>query len=133
MKIRIKLKKMKKKELTKEALIALWTNACNKSKNEKDFSIIGSDESPYYVLNIEDSISIVSSATQGLNKQYAYKISVVFGDFVEYLNFDLDKSEFESLITLFTKSQNNSIDKKIESIVKTNEERFFEIITDCQI
>jgi hypothetical protein len=124
---------MKKKELTKEALIALWNNACKKSKEEKDFSIIGSDESPYYMLNIEDSISIALSATQGLNKNYTYKISVVFGDFVEYLNFDLDMSEFTSLVELFTKSQNNSINKKIESIVKTNEERFFEIITDCQI
>jgi hypothetical protein len=124
---------MKKKELTKEALIALWNNACKKSKEEKDFSIIGSDESPYYMLNIEDSISIALSATQGLNKNYTYKISVVFGDFVEYLNFDLDMSEFTSLVELFTKSQNNSINKKIESIVKTNEERFFEVITDCQI
>lgn len=124
---------MEKNKLTKEALIALWTSSCNKKNNEKDFSIIGSDDSPYYILNIEDSISVASSATQGLNKSYTYKISVVFGDFVEYVNFELDKSEFESLINLFTKSKNNCIDKQIKSIVKINEERFFEIITDCEI
>ena len=130
---------MSKKETTtttKEALIALWNKGCRENDDKSNFSVAGSDESPFYVLSIEDGIAATISATpnsSGKEQTHSYVINVIFGEFVEYARFDLDKSEYDSLADQFVKSQNESITKEVNSIVEKTESRFLEIIESCEV
>lgn len=125
---------MNKNKLKKEALISLWNRVCAKTVDKSKFSITGSDDSPYYLLTIEDGIlSTVSANPTNKGKKYDYKINVIFGDFVEYVSFELDKSEFDSLADLFVRYQNEAINKEINSIVEDTEERFLSLVSDGKI
>ena len=74
---------MNKNKLKKEALISLWNRVCKENTDKNSFSIAGSDDSPYYLLNVDENIMSTISATQtgsaGKEKSYEYKINVIFG------------------------------------------------------
>lgn len=126
---------MKKKEVKKEAVIALWNRTCREEQDKSNFQIAGSDDSPFYVLSIEEGIAATVSATpESKGKEtHTYNMSVIFGEFVEYARFNLDKSEFDSLADMFVKSQNDSINKEVNQIVKDKENRFFEIVESYEV
>jgi hypothetical protein len=128
---------MNKNKLKKEALISLWNRVCKKNTDKNSFSIAGSDDSPYYLLNVDENIMSTISATQtgsaGKEKSYEYKINVIFGEFVEYSNFKLDKSEFNALADLFVNCQNEAINKEVNRIVEDTEERFLNLVSDGKV
>lgn len=120
----------KKTTLRKEQIISLWTRMCNTLSKDTSFLVEGSDGSPYYVLNISDGISLYISAqetTKG-STGYDYSLGVVFGEFVNYKDFSMNQSEFDSLANLFTKSRNDLLNQKVKSIVDSKESEFFHLI-----
>jgi len=124
---------MKKEKLTKESLISLWTRSCKKSISRNNFSFAGSNESPFYVLNLNPDI-IMSISTEGVTEeQKKYKINVIFNQFVEYSYFELNESEFKSLLDIFTESQNTATKKEADSIIQENENKFFELISELEV
>jgi hypothetical protein len=123
---------MKKENLTKEALIALWTRSCKESKNRNDFSFAGSNESPFYVFSLNDDI-LLSISFENHNNKTTYKISVIFGQFVEYCFFELDESEFKSLLEIYTNSQNIATKKEVESIIQKNENVLLDLISESLV
>tara|TARA_R110000868_G_scaffold17137_3_gene75659 strand:+ start:10813 stop:11199 length:387 start_codon:yes stop_codon:yes gene_type:complete len=128
---------MNKNKLKKEALISLWNRVCKENADKNSFSTAGSDDSPYYLLNVDENIMSTISATQtgsaGKEKSYEYKINVIFGEFVEYSSFKLDKSEFNALADLFVKHQNEAINKEVNRIVEDTEERFLSLVSDGKV
>jgi len=129
---------MQKENLNKEALISLWNRACKESEDKDAFSMAGSDESPYYLLTIDKDtspsiISTISATPKGNNNQYDYKINIIFGEFVEYTSFNLDKSEFDSLADLFMTHKNYAINEEVNRIVKDTEERFLNLVSDGKV
>ncbi len=119
-----------KSTLRKEQIISLWTRMCNTLTKDTSFLVEGSDWSPYYVLNISDWISLYISAqetTKGVTG-YDYSLGVVFGEFVNYKDFSMNKSEFDSLANLFTSSRNNLLNQRVKSIVESKESQFFHLI-----
>jgi hypothetical protein len=126
---------MEKKELKKEALISLWNKECKGAKNKEAFITAGTDTNPYYILSVDDGIMLNISATpttKGGN-DYDYKIGVVFGEFVEYANFEMDKSEFDSLADLFMVSYNEKLNDEINKIVEDKEKQFFDLISSVEV
>lgn len=120
----------KKTTLRKEQIISLWTRMCNTLSKDTSFLVEGSDGSPYYVLNISDGISLYISAqetTKG-STGYDYSLGVVFGEFVNYKDFSMNQSEFDSLANLFTKSRNDLLNQRVKSIVDSKESEFFHLI-----
>ena len=119
-----------KSTLRKEQIISLWTRMCNTLSQETSFLVEGSDGSPYYVLNISDGISLYISAqetTKGTTG-YDYSLGVVFGEFVNYKDFSMNQSEFDSLANLFTSSRNSLLNEKVKSIVESKESEFYHLI-----
>lgn len=119
-----------KSTLRKEQIISLWTRMCNTLSQETSFLVEGSDSSPYYVLNISDGISLYISAqeTKKGDTGYNYSLGVVFGEFVNYKDFSMNQSEFDSLANLFTNSRNNLMSEKVKSIVESKEGEFYHLI-----
>ena len=123
-----------KSTLQKHQIISLWTRMCNTLSRETSFLVEGSDESPYYVLSISDGISLYISAqetTKG-DTGYDYFLGVVFGEFVNYKDFAMNKSEFDSLANLFTGSRNDLLNEKVKSIIKSKESEFYHLINQDQ-
>jgi hypothetical protein len=128
----------KKQKITKEALIALWTAACKKQKSKNNFEISGSDDSPFYILKADEESNIiytVSAISQGPidSPKYNYSANIVFGEFVEYARFELDRSEFDSLVDLFVKQKEITIKNEINKIVENTENKLLEMLKECQI
>lgn len=118
--------------IRKEQLISLWTRMCKTLNNDTSYSVEGSDSSPYYVLNISEGISLYISAqeTKKGNSGYDYSIGVVFGEFVNYTDFDMNESEFDSLANLFTSSRNDVLNEKVKDIVESKEGEFFHLLNN---
>ena len=116
--------------IRKEQLISLWTRMCKTLNNDTSYSVEGSDSSPYYVLNVSEGISLYVSAqeTKKGNSGYDYAIGVVFGEFVNYKDFDMNESEFDSLANLFTASRNDVLSEKVKNIVESKEGEFFHLL-----
>ena len=116
--------------IRKEQLISLWTRMCKTLNNDTSYSVEGSDSSPYYVLNISEGISLYISAqeTKKGNSGYDYSVGVVFGEFVNYTDFDMNESEFDSLANLFTTSRNDVLNEKVKDIVESKEGEFFHLL-----
>jgi hypothetical protein len=130
--------KEKKQELEKETLIALWNKACKETKDKNNFQVAGSDDSPFYILNADNVNNImftVSAIMQGPvdNPKYNYSANIVFGEFVEYARFDLDKSEFDSLVDLFVKQRESAIKTEINRIVENTEDKLLDMIKSCEV
>jgi len=123
--------KNNKSSLQKEQLIALWTKMCKELKYDTSFLVEGSDSSPYYVLNISEGISLYISAqeTKKGDSGYNYSLGVVFGEFVNYKDFSMNQSEFDSLANLFTSTKNNLVNEKVKQIVESKEKEFYHILT----
>tara|TARA_B100000927_G_scaffold282251_1_gene268668 strand:- start:262 stop:639 length:378 start_codon:yes stop_codon:yes gene_type:complete len=123
--------KNEKSKLKKEQLIALWTRMCKTLKHDTSYLVEGSDSSPYYVLNISDGISLYVSAqeTKKGDSGYEHSIGVVFGEFVNYKDFPMNQSEFDSLANLFTTSRNEVLNEKVKSIVEEKEGEFYHMLT----
>jgi hypothetical protein len=119
-----------KSTLRKEQIISLWTRMCSTLSQETSFLVEGSDSSPYYVLNISDGISLYISAqeTKKGDTGYNYSLGVVFGEFVNYKDFSMNQSEFDSLANLFTNSRNDLMSEKVKSIVESKESEFYHLI-----
>ena len=118
-----------KSTLRKEQIISLWTRMCNTLTKDTSFLVEGSDGSPYYVLNISDGISLYISAQETTKGNgYNYSLGVVFGEFVNYKDFSMNKSEFDSLANLFTNSRNDLLNERVKSIVESKESQFFHLI-----
>lgn len=120
-----------KSSLKKEQLIALWTKMCKELRFDTSFLVEGSDSSPYYLLNISDGISLYISAqetTKG-STGYDYSLGVVFGEFVNYKDFAMSQSEFDSLANLFTSAKNNLSNQKVKQIIESKEKEFYHILT----
>ena len=83
--------------LKKEQLISLWTKKCKELKKESSFLLEGSNSSPYYLLTLKDGISIYVSAQEKQSKNYKYSVGVIFGEYVNYKEFEMDLSEFNFL------------------------------------
>jgi len=119
-----------KSTLRKEQIISLWTRMCKTLIKDTSFLVEGSDGSPYYVLNISDGISLYISAqetTKG-DTGYDYSLGVVFGEFVNYKDFSMNQSEFDSLANLFTNSRNDLMSEKVKTIVESKEGEFYHLI-----
>ena len=116
--------------IRKEQLISLWTRMCKTLNNDTSYSVEGSDSSPYYVLTVSEGISLYVSAqeTKKGNSGYDYAIGVVFGEFVNYKDFDMNESEFDSLANLFTTSRNDVLSEKVKNIVESKEGEFFHLL-----
>ena len=123
---------MKKEKLTKEALIALWTTSCKNSENRNDFSFAGSNESPFYVFSLNNDI-LLSISFENKNNKNNYKISVIFGQFVEYCFFELDESEFKSLLEIYSNSQNIATTKEVDAIIEKNENLLLNLISESLV
>lgn len=123
--------KNNKSSLQKEQLIALWTKMCKELRHDTSFLVEGSDSSPYYVLNISEGISLYVSAqeTKKGDSGYDYSIGVVFGEFVNYKDFSMNQSEFDSLANLFTSAKNNLVNQKVKQIIESKEKEFYHILT----
>lgn len=123
--------KNNKSSLQKEQLIALWTKMCKELRYDTSFLVEGSDSSPYYVLNISEGISLYVSAqeTKKGDSGYDYSIGVVFGEFVNYKDFSINQSEFDSLANLFTSAKNNLVNQKVKQIIESKEKEFYHILT----
>tara|TARA_B100000900_G_C20577204_1_gene715832 strand:+ start:1490 stop:1867 length:378 start_codon:yes stop_codon:yes gene_type:complete len=124
--------KKEKSLIRKEQLISLWTRMCKTLNNDTSYSVEGSDSSPYYVLNVSEGISLYISAqeTKKGNSGYDYTIGVVFGEFVNYKDFDMNESEFDSLANLFTTSRNDVLNEKVKNIVESKEGEFFHLLNN---
>lgn len=122
--------KKDKSLIRKEQLISLWTRMCKTLNSDTSYSVEGSDSSPYYVLNVSEGISLYISAqeTQKGNSGYDYSIGVVFGEFVNYKDFNMNDSEFDSLANLFTTSRNDVLNEKVKNIVESKEGEFFHLL-----
>lgn len=118
------------KTIKKEDLISLWTREIKEAESESFFLEEGSDESPYYLFNLRDGISLFISAlkTGKGDSGYNYNIGVIFEEFVNYKNFSLDKSEFDSLVNMFLIKREKISSKKINNIVKEKEELLISLI-----
>jgi hypothetical protein len=109
--------------LEKGDLISLWTRNCKNLKNANSFQIQGSEDSPYYLIEVEDNISFYVSATK-TNKGddgYDYTVGIVFEQFVEYMNCTIDKSEFESLVNIFVEQKDSAMKSLVNQIIARGE------------
>lgn len=122
--------KNSKSNLKKEQLISLWTRMCKTLEDDNSFLVEGSDDSPYYLLRLKEGISIYVSAQEVRTNSYKYFIGVVFGEFVNYKDFEMDSSEFNSLSSIFTKSKEDIRNKKVQKIVKSKENEFYELLNN---
>jgi len=125
---------MKNLKLEKTDLIVLWTKNCKNTRDVNSFLIQGSEESPYYLLEVNDKVSLYISAnnTNKGDNGYSYKIGVIFEKFVEYINFDIDKSEFDSLVNLFIEQKEKSMNEMVKDIIFKGENILKTMINDIE-
>jgi hypothetical protein len=123
---------MKNLKLEKTDLISLWTKFCANTKDTNLFLIQGSEESPYYLLDQNDNVSLYVSATKTNKGQdgYSYRLGVLFDKFVEYANYEIDKSEFESLINMFVKQKDLAMKEMLKEVFARGEEVLKKMIED---
>lgn len=121
--------------LEKGDLISLWTRTCKNLRDVNSFQIQGSEESPYYLVDAEENIAFYVSATK-TNKGsdgYSYKIGVLFEQFVEYMNCDIDKSEFESLVNIFVEQKDSAMKSLVNQIVSKGERNLKSMISQNNV
>ena len=123
---------MKNLKLEKTDLISLWTKFCVNTKDTNLFLIQGSEESPYYLLDQNDNVSLYVSATKTNKGQdgYSYKLGILFDKFVEYTSYEIDKSEFESLINMFIKQKELAMKEMLKEVFARGEESLKKMIED---
>jgi hypothetical protein len=119
-----------KNSLKKEQIISLWTRKCKELKKESSFLLEGSDSSPYYLLILKDGISIYVSAQEKQSKSYKYSVGVIFGEYVNYKEFEMDLSEFNSLASIFMDSREKVRNEMVKDIVNSKEKEFYELIKE---
>jgi hypothetical protein len=119
-----------KNSLKKEQLISLWTRKCKELKKESSFLLEGSDSSPYYLLTLKDGISIYVSAQEKQGNSYKYSLGVIFGEYVNYKEFEMDLSEFNSLASIFVDSRDKVRNETVKDIVNSKEKEFYELIKE---
>lgn len=129
---------MKKEEITKETFIALWNKSCKEQNSPQSFEIAESQNNPFYILNVEGEKDIMLTTSSILtgptdSPKYNYSSNIVFGEFIEYVRFDLDKSEYESLVDLFKKQSEIATKKNINRIVENTEGKLFNMIKSCEV
>lgn len=108
-------------DITKEQLIGAFKNNCEKSKmNPEKFSVAGSIEEPFISIKASDNISIAISRTfkHSSIKNFDNKIYLIFGEVVQYKDFELGLEEYNELVETFNKFHDAAENHVKEEIIE---------------
>lgn len=109
-------------KLTKEHLITLFQNQIEKLEDSNMLIRLGTIDEPDHLLQISDTISIsLQIHSRAPHEGPTYSIGLIFGGFVDYKIFEIQKHEYEYLVNVFDNTEYQFLLQKKKEIITEGE------------